>query len=113
MALDMKESTQHQVVVIELKGDVLGGPDATKLNDRIHQLVANNQKHVVLEMSAVNFMNSSGLGMLIAGLTTLKNAGGKLKLASPSERITNLLVVTKLSGLFESYASVEEAVKSF
>lgn len=113
MALNMKESVQHQVVVIELKGDVLGGPDAALLNDRIHQLISNGQKQVVLDMTSVNFMNSSGLGMLIGGLTTIKTAGGNLKLANPAERIQSLLVVTKLSSLFETFSSVEDAVNSF
>lgn len=113
MSLNMKESLHHNVVVIELKGDVLGGPDAASLNDRLHQLIANGHNQVVLDMSSVNFMNSSGLGMLIGGLTTVKNSGGSLKLANPGERIQSLLVITKLSSLFESHASVEEAVNSF
>ena len=58
-------------------------------------------------------MNSSGLGMLISGYTTIKNGGGTLKLANATEKIESLLVITKLMSVFEHFSSVEEAVKSF
>lgn len=113
MSLIAKETQTGAVTVIHLNGDVLGGPDATQLNDRLHQLVSGGNLKIVLDLAGVSFMNSSGLGMLIGGLTTMKNAGGNLKLANPAERIQSLLVITKLSSLFSSYKSVEEAVESF
>jgi anti-sigma B factor antagonist len=58
-------------------------------------------------------MNSSGLGMLISGFTSVKNAGGALKLANATEKINSLLVITKLITIFDHYESVEEAVNSF
>ncbi|MCE1190346.1 MAG: STAS domain-containing protein, partial [Ignavibacteria bacterium] len=59
------------------------------------------------------FMNSSGLGMLISGLTTVKNGNGLMKLAGVTEKIHSLLMITKLITIFETYDSVDEAVKSF
>ena len=58
-------------------------------------------------------MNSSGLGILIGGLTTMRNNGGDLKLAAPAEKVQNLLIVTKLITIFESFDTAEEAVASF
>jgi anti-sigma B factor antagonist len=58
-------------------------------------------------------MNSSGLGMLISGYTTMKNGGGSLKLANATDKINSLLVITKLITIFENFDSVEEAVNSF
>ncbi|MCK6602931.1 MAG: STAS domain-containing protein [Bacteroidetes bacterium] len=113
MSLIARESQFDQVTVIHLNGDVLGGPDAAHLNDRLHQLVESGTRNVILDLAGVNFMNSSGLGMLIGGLTTMKNAGGTLKLASPGERIQSLLVVTKLSSVFTTFKTVDEAVASF
>lgn len=113
MSLIAKETEVGPVTVLQLKGDVLGGPDATELNDRLHQLVRNGQVKVVLDLGGVNFMNSSGLGMLIGGLTTVRNAGGQLKLANPAERIQSLLVITKLSTVFTTHKSVDEAIDSF
>ncbi|MCA0445352.1 MAG: STAS domain-containing protein [Bacteroidetes bacterium] len=113
MSLIAKETQNGAVTIIHLNGDVLGGPDAAQLNDRLHQLVSSGNLKVVLDLAGVSFMNSSGLGMLIGGLTTMKNAGGSLKLANPAERIQSLLVITKLSTLFSTYKSVEEAIESF
>jgi anti-sigma B factor antagonist len=58
-------------------------------------------------------MNSSGLGMLISGFTTIKNGGGSFKLANATDKINSLLVITKLITIFEHYTSVDEAVQSF
>lgn len=110
------EVTQKEigsVVVLELVGKVIGGPDATVLNDKLHDLVEQGQKHVVADLSQVNWINSSGLGILISALTTMRNAGGDLKLANVTERIQNLLMITKLQAVFESYESVDKAVASF
>jgi anti-sigma B factor antagonist len=101
------------VVVLEPKGKIMGGPDATMLHDRLHELIKQNKKKVVIDLSKVEWMNSTGLGILISGLTTLRNNGGELKLARVTEKIQSLLTITKLITVFENYDSVEEAVKSF
>jgi anti-sigma B factor antagonist len=101
------------VVILEPKGKIMGGPDATMLHDRLHDLIKQNKKKVVIDLSKVEWMNSTGLGILISGLTTLRNNGGELKLARVTEKIQSLLTITKLITVFENYDSVEEAVKSF
>ncbi|MFI5252648.1 MAG: STAS domain-containing protein [Bacteroidota bacterium] len=111
MKLSAKEV--DAIVVLSLNGSVMGGPDASALNDELHKLVAKKKKKVVLDLSGVQSMNSSGLGMLIGALTTMKNAGGELKIAAPSSKIENLLVITKLTTVFELYPSVKKAVESF
>jgi len=67
----------------------------------------------VVDLGEVKFMNSSGLGMLIGALTTVRNAGGNLKLARASDKIEQLLVVTKLVTVFEHFDAVDEALASF
>jgi anti-sigma B factor antagonist len=111
----MKLSTKEAegIVVMALTGSVLGGPDATALNDALHKLVDKRKKKVVLDLQGVESMNSSGLGMLIGALTTIKNAGGDLKIAAASKKIETLLVITKLSTVFELYPTVKKAVASF
>lgn len=101
------------VSVIRLQGSVMGGPDATALNDELHKLVGQKKKKIVLDLESVESMNSSGLGMLINALTTLKNAGGELKIASASKKIENLLVITKLTTVFELFPTAKKAVASF
>ncbi len=101
------------ITVIELEGNVLGGPDATALNDMLHKLVDKRKKRVVVDLSAVQTMNSSGLSMLIGALTTMRNAGGDLKLAAASKKIESLLVITKLSTVFDVHPTVPKAISSF
>lgn len=104
---------KYNAVVIELKGNVMGGDDTKEFNELIHNLIKEDKKNVVVDLSNVKFMNSSGLGMLISGLTTMKRENGHLKLANVGEKIESLLIITKLITIFESYESVDEAVKSF
>jgi len=101
------------VTVIELDGNVLGGPDATALNDTLHKLIEKKKKSVVVDLAGVQSMNSSGLSMLINGLTTMRNAGGELKLSGASKKIESLLVITKLTTVFELYPTVKKAIASF
>lgn len=101
------------VTLIELKGNVMGGPDASSLNEELHKLIDGGKKNIVVDLGDVKFMNSSGLGMLIGALTTVRNAGGQLKLARASEKIESLLIVTKLITVFEHHEKVDEAIGSF
>ena len=106
-------SQRSSLTVIAVQGNLMGGPDATTLNSQLHTLVDAGARQVVLDLSQVEFINSSGLSLLIGGATIMKNAGGALKLAGASQKITTLLKITKLGGVFESYPSVEAAAKSF
>lgn len=101
------------ITVIELNGNVMGGPDATELNEELHKLVTGGKNRVVVDLGDVKFMNSSGLGMLIRALTTMRNAGGDMKLARASEKIESLLIVTKLITVFDHHESVAKAVDAF
>lgn len=111
----MKFTTKEvkDVIVIELNGNVMGGPDATELNEELHKLVDQGRNKVVVDLGDVKFMNSSGLGMLIRALSTMRNAGGDMKLARASEKIQSLLVVTKLITVFDHHDSVTKAVDAF
>lgn len=104
---------RYNSVVITLKGNVMGGPDGSKLHDTLHELKEGGKTNVVVDLSKVKFMNSSGLGMLISAMTTMRNAGGDLRLAKVADRIQSLLVITKLITVFKHYESVEEAAKSY
>jgi anti-sigma B factor antagonist len=111
----MKLSTKETggVTVIGLDGNVLGGPDATALNDVLHKLIEKKKKKVLVDLSAVQSMNSSGLSMLIGALQTMRNSGGELKIAAASKKIESLLVITKLSTVFELFPTVKQAIDSF
>lgn len=104
---------RYNCIVIEFSGNMMGGPDANEFNEDLHDLIDQDKKEIVADLSNVKFMNSSGLGILIGGLTTMRNAGGDLRIAGADQRIESLLMVTKLITVFNSYRTVEEAVESF
>jgi len=111
----MKLSSREleNVVVLEPKGKIMGGPDATAMHEMLHDLVAHNKKHVVIDLGGVDWMNSTGLGILISSLTTMRNNEGDLKLANVTDKIESLLTITKLVTVFDTFESVDDAVKSF
>lgn len=104
---------KYNAVIVELKGNVMGGDDTKDFNQLLHKLIEEGKKNVIVDLGDVKFMNSSGLGMLISGLTTMKRENGSLKLANVTEKIESLLIITKLITIFESYESVDDAIKSF
>lgn len=106
-------SERYNCVVIELKGNVMGGPDAVSLNEQLHKLIEKGRTNVVVNLSKVKFMNSSGLGMLIGALTTMRKAGGDLRIANATDKIESLLIITKLITVFKHFKTLDEAIESF
>ncbi len=111
--MKFKSKEVKGVTVIELTGNVMGGPDATALNDQLHKMIDDSKKRIVVDLSDVKFINSSGLAMLIGGLNTLRKSGGEMKLARASDKIENLLEMTKLNTVFDIHKTVNEAVTAF
>lgn len=111
--MHIPSTDQNGVTILALQGAILGGPEANALNDELHRLIDKGRKHVVIDLSRVTLMNSSGLGMLIGGYTTMKSNGGELKLAQLNENVRKLIEITKLQTIFASYDSVDDAVADF
>lgn len=109
----LKEKEVNGVVVLEMSGKVMGGPDANLLSEKLHQLVDQGKTKVVADLANVSWMNSSGLGILIGGLTTMRNNNGDLKLANVTERIQSLLIITKLITIFETFEKLDDAINSY
>lgn len=111
--MKIKISEKYDAVIIMLKGNVMGGEDTKIFNETLHKLIEDGKKNVIIDVSNVKFMNSSGLGMLIGGLTTVKKAEGRLILAGVTDKIESLLIITKLITIFETAEDVDKAVKIF
>ncbi len=111
MKINAKET--KGVIIFELLGDVVDVSHAGQVRDRLRGFVSKGIKKVVFDLSKVTLMNSLGVGILIAALTTMKSNQGELKLSGVTERIKSLLVITRLITIFETYNNVEEAVKGF
>ena len=106
-------SEQDDIVIISLTGKIMGGPEATEINEKFNQLIDEKKLKVVIDLNEVEWMNSSGLGILIGAVSLYKNNDGQLRLIHVSDRIQNLLKITKLAGIFETSNSLEEAISSF
>ena len=111
--LDVKERQAGDVTILDMTGDVRIGEGAISLRDSIRTLADQGKKKVLLNLAGVKYMDSTGVGELIANYTTIKRQGGQLKLLNLTDRIQNLLVITKLLTVFDSYDNEAEALKSF
>ena len=111
--MNLAKEPHGGIIIIKLEGDVMGGPEAVKLNEEINRLLDEGALKVVIDLGEVNRMNSSGLGILINALTTYKQNGGNLKLANPTPIVKNLLDITRLKDIFEIYDRLESALDSF
>lgn len=100
-------------VILTPKGKMTAGADLEKLHDKIKELVRIGARRLVIDLGEVEMMDSRGLGILVAALTSLRNVKGELKLARITNKIESLLVITHLSAVFKTYGSVEEALKGF
>ncbi len=111
--MKIKEEMKSDVAILILRGELRGGPETTAVHDHIKGLIADGVTKVVVDLAKVKWLNSSGFGVLLGGLTSLRNAGGDLKLAGVTERVESLLMMTKLISIFETFETKDRAVASF
>jgi anti-sigma B factor antagonist len=111
--LDVKERQAGDVTVLDLTGEVRIGEGSIALRDAIRKLAGEGKNKVLLNLAGVKYMDSSGIGELIANYTTVSRQGGQLKLLNLTEKIQNLLVITKLLTVFDAFEEEAEALKSF
>lgn len=111
--LDVSERQAGDVTILDLSGSVRMGEGAVALRNSIRRLIEKGNKKILLNLGGVKNIDSSGIGELIANYTTLSRDGGQLKLLSLTDKIQNLLVITKLLTVFDSYDNEAEALSSF
>ncbi len=111
--MSLKELVQGDVVVLTLRGNMLGDSETETFRERIKALVAEGFLKVVLDLSSAAWVNSAGLGAMISALTTLNRMGGDLRIANITDKIQSLFLVTQLIKVFKTYESVERAVSSY
>ena len=107
----MKFNTKeiYNAVVIEVIGKLMGGPEAEDFHNVLKKAISENKKLVIVDLSDVKFVNSTGLGILVRGLTTMKSSEGDLRIAGISDKVKGILSITKLTSVFELYNNVNEA----
>ena len=111
--LDVKERQAGDVTILDLRGEVRIGEGSIALRDAIRNLADSGKKKLLLNLAGVSYIDSSGIGELIANYTTVTRQGGQLKLLKLTDRVQNLLVITKLLTVFDAYEDEAEALKSF
>ena len=111
--LDVNERQAGDVTILDLTGEVRLGDSSVALRDSVRKLADGGKNKVLLNLAGVKYIDSSGIGELIANYTTISRNGGQLKLLNLTDRIQNLLVITKLLTVFDSYDNEAEALKSF
>jgi len=104
---------EGDVAVLTVSGNMMGGPETSALHDKVKSLISDGIKKVVIDIKGVKWMNSSGLGVLMACMSSLQQADGKLKLASVTEKVKSILIITKLVEVFDTFETAERAVANF
>jgi anti-sigma B factor antagonist len=113
MDLTFTEFQRDGIDILRLSGRLIVGQAVGELRDRLKQMAEQGRTKVVLDLENVDYIDSTGLGQVVIGFTSLQRAGGSLKLLNLNRRNVELLVLTKLSTVFELYDDEQEAVNSF
>jgi len=111
--MQIQERAVGDVMVLDLKGKITLGEGDEMLKDKVNSLVNQGHKKIILNLADVPYIDSAGLGEIVRTYTTVSRQGGSLKLLNLTKRITDLLAITKLLTVFETFESESDAVKSF
>lgn len=113
MSIEIGVREHEGVKVLDLAGKLVAGDAAIALRDKVRELATAGHIRAVLNLKEVDYIDSTGLGAMTIGFTTLRRAGGALKLLNLSRRNIELLVLTKLTTVFEVFNDEQEAINSF
>ena len=111
--LKVKTQMEGDVAVVHVSGKLMGGPESENLRDEIKTLIEDGVKKFVINLRGVPWINSTGLGALMAVYTSVQRSEGALALCHVSDRIQSLFMITKLLTIFDTHPSEKEAVESF
>jgi anti-sigma B factor antagonist len=101
------------VSVVDVSGRITLGEGSSALRDTLREMVSKNQKKILLNLADVSYIDSSGIGELVSGFTTVTNSGGQLKLLNLNKRVKDLLQITKLYTVFDVHEDEAAAIRSF
>jgi anti-sigma B factor antagonist len=111
--MKINRDEQNGITIIQPKGKITIGEGDVLLREEITKLLAEDKKKLVLDLGEVSYMDSAGVGELVSVYTSVKNRGGELKLAALTKKIKDLLSITQLMTIFDTYETLEEALASF
>lgn len=113
MSIKLNTRQVGDVTVVDVAGRITLGEGSSTLRDTLRDLVSKGQKKVLLNLGEVSYIDSSGIGELVSGFTTVTNQGGQLKLLNLTKRVKDLLQITKLYTVFDVHDDEAAAIRSF
>lgn len=111
--LNIRERQAGDVTVLDMDGRITIGEGSVALRTSVRKLLEEGKKKILLNLAGVSYIDSSGIGELVSSFTTIKNAGGQLKLLSLTQKLQDLLTITKLLTVFDVYDTEAEALSSY
>ena len=111
--MDIKERVVEGVSVLDLSGKIVLGEGDVQIKERIRDLLSDGQRKILLNLGDVSYIDSAGLGAFISSYATAKREGGQLKLVNLTKRVQDLLAITKLITVFDTFDNEKEAVESY
>jgi anti-sigma B factor antagonist len=113
MSLKIEPRQVARVTILDIHGRIILGDEIARLRDAVHGLVSEGKKKIILNLAGVDYIDSSGVGALVGCFTSVRNAGGELKLLNLPQKVQDILHVTKLYTVFDVRDDEFNAVKSF
>jgi anti-sigma B factor antagonist len=111
--MEISQRVSGDVVIVDVKGKITLGDGSDMLKDKVRSLVQQGYQKLLLNLVDVSYVDSAGLGSIMDGYASANKTGGSLRLLNPTKRIRDLLVITKLSTVFETFENEDDAVRSF
>jgi anti-sigma B factor antagonist len=111
--MEVEERAVGSVTILDLKGKLTFGDGDLPLKSKAQSLIQQGRKQLILNLAAVPYVDSAGIGELVETFTTVSRSGGSLKLLNPTRRVHELLTITKLLTVFESFTTESDAIRSF
>jgi len=113
MSLEIKEREREGICILDMNGRLTVGDEASKFRERMSKIIASGRHNIILNMAQVDYVDSTGLGAMVMFYTTLNRDGDKVKLLNLTRRSIELLVMTKLTTIFEVFNDEQNAINSF
>jgi anti-sigma B factor antagonist len=111
--LNIKERQAGDVTILDLSGKITIGEGSVQLREAVKRLLDDGKKKILLNLGDVSYVDSSGIGELVSSYTTTNNNGGQLKLLNLTKKIQDLLMITKLLTVFQTFDDEQKAVSSY
>jgi len=113
MGLEIQQREREGIIILDLNGRLTVGLEVSTFRERLQKLIDSGRTNIILNLKDVDYIDSTGLGALVMSYTSLQRAGGKIKLLNLSRRGIELLVMTKLTTIFEVFDDEQNAINSF